>query len=79
VSSYDEAVFVQRLRSKLGPFKTCTVDDIVEAFWVASWDLKIAIERSAPDKWELANQQLREEMVPGLSATLKQKYGITVL
>jgi hypothetical protein len=74
---YDQAVFVQELRKK-AHFNRVTRQNVIDAFWIAAWDLKVAIEQQAPQKWDAVNKALERDMLPGIIASLETDTNLRV-
>ncbi len=68
---YDEALFLQALRSRADEDGTVTLDDIAEAFWSTAWDLELALVQQRPEKVEEAKSRFRSEMAPMFVGFLK--------
>lgn len=71
--SYDEQLLLSIVRkAATAAGRTyITYPDVEEAFWRVSSDLRLALKQQAPDKLEEAEEMFREEMLPGLVATLR--------
>lgn len=76
-SSYDSAIFIQELR-KRARFKRVSRAQVVEAFWISTWDLKLAIEQQKPENWSAAQAELIETIIPVLTLTIERDTDLRV-
>jgi hypothetical protein len=77
ISTYDDTLFRQLLLKKSRGAHKTSRSAIHEVFWTVCWDLKLAIEQQAPQKWEDADLEVMEAVVPAFAEQL-EKDGWTV-
>lgn len=75
--TYDDAIFMQYVK-RVARNGVVTREQVEAAFWVAAWDVELAIEQQAPEKMARARELVRREYLPIL-AELLVKHGITMI
>jgi hypothetical protein len=76
--TYDEALFLQKLRSyaKNG---AVTYDQVADAFWIVAWDLEEAILQQKPEKLEEAQAVFKRDFLPKMIPDIVLKTGLKVV
>lgn len=72
MSTYDEALFLQKLR-QLACFGSVTAGDVERAFWHAARDIESKIADSNPEWLEPAREYVRRETLPRILINLPRR------
>lgn len=73
MSSYDEAIFRQKLLDRSGGRRVARRSDVHEVFTVVAWDVMEAIRQQRPERLDEADDFIMESIVPGLVALLEEE------